>query len=205
MDNTIRDILLIFVFLLLLCAVFTIALVFLGIRRLQKFLAPDLADMTRRLDEMRRNNANLSDDALIQKIIQQQAFKCGVVGALSGLGGFITLPIALPADILLSTRIQSTMVQFIAMVYNQTATSNQELSAQTYLVLSGSAEVTQTTTKFIMRFIPRILGKSLSIAIPAFGAIVGFIVNYASAKVTGNLAVRWYGSGLTQPHTAIAR
>jgi hypothetical protein len=193
MDNStfVNILIVIAVGFLVLIAILLIA-AFFAFRHLQRFIAPDLNTMQRDFDALRRANANLTNEQLIQKIIQQQSFKAGLVGAVSGLGGFLTLPIALPVDILLSLRIQYVMVQFIAMVYNQRAISAEETSLQTTLVMSGGVKLTETTISLIMRGVVRLLGKSLSIVIPAIGAVVGFAVNYGLAQATGNVAMRFY-------------
>src|SRR5258707_11941515 len=140
MNSTIQNI-----FLVVACSV--IGLLVLGLvvalfafRWLQRLVTPDVGAMQRKLGALRAANPTLSNEALIGMIIRQQSFKCGVIGAITGLGGFITLPVALPIDILMSMRIQSAMVQFIALVYNQNETSADELRLQTTLVMSGGVE-----------------------------------------------------------------
>lgn len=165
---------------------------FFAIRQLRRFIAPDVNTMQRELDALRRSNATLSNDALVRKIISRQSFKCGLVGAIAGIGGFLTLPIALPADILMSMRIQHAMVQFIAMLYSQHAVSPEEMNLQTTLVMSGGVKLTETSISLIMRGVVRLLGESLSIIVPAVGVVVGFIVNYGIAQATGKVAMRFY-------------
>src|SRR5258708_40237437 len=113
MNNTFSNIFLAITCSFALLVIFIVVAAYLAFRQFQRFIAPDVDDMKRRYDRLRADNSGLSDEALIRKIIHQQALKCGLVGAITGLGGFITLPIALPIDILLSMRIQAAMVQFI--------------------------------------------------------------------------------------------
>lgn len=170
-----------------------IALFFL-IRRINRISEPDLAEMQNRLTELRRKNPNADNETLLKQMINQEAFKSAVIGAVTGLGGFITLPIALPVDVLLSLRIQSKLVQFIAMTYGQGAVSDTELKIQSYIVMSGGAKVSTVASEAVMKFILRILGKSFSKLIPVIGAVVSFGLNYAMAQATGNLALRWYAN-----------
>ena len=203
MDNqTLLRLILILFVITILIGVVLIGLVIFAFRRFQRFVMPDLGEMQRKLAKMRADNPQASTEALVGKIIRQQSFKCGVVGALTGLGGFITLPVAIPVDILVSLRLQATMVQFIAMLYGETQPDSQELKLQTYLVMSGGAEVTEASFKFVMRVVLRILGDSLAKLIPVIGAVVGFIVNYALAQATGNIAMRWYAGKLARPALA---
>jgi len=205
MTNTIQNILV-----ALTCGVIGLLLLLMivalfAFRWLQRLFTPDISAMQRKLEELRAANPTFSNEALIGIIIRQQAFKCGVIGAITGLGGFITLPVALPIDILMSMRLQSAMVQFIALVYNQTEVSADELRLQTKLVMTGGVELTETTTTLIMRGVLRLLGESLSILIPAIGAIVGFLVNYSLAQATGRLAIRWYAGKQASTRPALGR
>ena len=168
------------------------------IRQVRHFVSPDTAKLHIQLDRMRLQHPELSIDDHIQAIIRQQALKCGLVGALTGLGGFITLPLALPVDLILSMRIQATMVQFVAMAYGQSATAGVAARVQTYLITSGTVEVTETTFNLIMKLVLRLLGESLAIFIPAIGAVIGFGVNYAIARTTGQVALRWYSANRQQ-------
>ncbi|MCC7449280.1 MAG: EcsC family protein [Anaerolineae bacterium] len=200
-DTLLRLILILFVIALLISVVL-IGLVVFAFRRFQRFVTPDIGGMQRKLAQLRADNPNASTEALVGKIIHQQSFKSGLVGAITGLGGFVTLPIAIPVDVLVSLRLQATMVQFIAMLYGETQPDSQELKLQTYLVMSGGVKVTETSFQFIMKIVLRILGKSLAKLVPVIGAVVGFIVNYALAQTTGNIAMRWYAGKAQRPALA---
>ena len=198
-NNPLVSILLICLCLAGVFALFIAIVLFLAYRQFQHMIAPDAVAMKLRFDELRAANRQLSDEDLVQKIINQQALKCGLVGAVTGLGGFFTLPIALPIDILLSMRIQAAMVQFIEMVYRRESLPGSDgHKLQTYLVMSGSVDVSETATSIIMKLVVRVLGESLSIFIPAIGAAVGFGVNYAIARGTGTVAMRLYST--SQPN-----
>ncbi len=51
------------------------------------------------------------------RVINDQAFKAGLIGALTGIGGILTLPIAIPVDFALSAKIQAATIHFIAQTY----------------------------------------------------------------------------------------
>src|SRR6266852_5619393 len=122
MNNTAQNILIVLACSFIGLLVLGIILILFAFRWVQRLVTPDVGAMQRKLATLRAANPTLSNEALIGTIIRQQSFKCGVIGAITGLGGFITLPVALPIDILMSMRIQSAMVQFIALVYNQNET-----------------------------------------------------------------------------------
>ena len=198
MDNSILNFLTVFILIYVAFNIAVIlillAIVFLVLRWFQGFISPDLTSMSLSLNELRRSNPDASNDVLVRKVISQQALKCGIVGALSGLGGFVTLPVALPVDIVVSMRLQATMVQFIALLYGQGQPDSTELKLQTYMVMTGGVKVTETTFEVIMKFALRILGDSLAKLIPVVGFVVGFAVNYFIAQATGNLAAQWYAA-----------
>lgn len=163
-------------------------------RKLTDWTAPDVSKLSAQYGKIKAQSA--TDPKALKKIIRQQSFKAGVVGAITSFGGFYTLPIALPVDIYLSTQIQATLVEFIATQYGQTNASAIENRAKAYLVTTGSVQVTERTSALIMKYAVRFLGKSFAKLIPFIGAAVGFIVNYSIAMTTGNLAIQWY-SGKT--------
>jgi uncharacterized protein (DUF697 family) len=164
----------------------------LVLRQLQHFVSPDMARLQGQLTHLRKTRPGADLDSHVRAIIRQQAIRCGIVGALTGLGGFITLPIALPIDLILSMRIQATLVQFIALTYGQSSQDSMAVKVQTYLITTGTVEVTETTFNLIMKLVLRLLGESLSVFIPAIGALIGFGVNYGIAQATGLAALRWY-------------
>jgi uncharacterized protein (DUF697 family) len=169
-----------------------IVIAIFAFRWFQHLLTPDMTELQRRLAQLQRANPQAPVEVLVQKIIRQQSLRAGIVGALTGIGGFITLPVALPVDLILSMRIQATMVRFIATLYGHGNPNSQEAKLETYLVMSGGTEVSEASFSIIMRIVARILGESLSIFLPFFGAAVGFGVNYFIAQATGNIAIRWY-------------
>ncbi len=195
MDSTLSHVLIAFLIFLAVVIVLLIVAAYLAVKQIQRFFSADVSQLQMQLDQLRAANPRLDNEALVRKIINGQSLKCGLVGAIAALGGFITLPVALPIDILMSMRIQAAMVQFIAAAYQDTTDSTgRQVKLQTQMVMSGSVEVTETATSLIMRFVLRLLGESLSLLIPVIGVVVGFGVNYAIAQATGNMALRFYAA-----------
>jgi len=194
LDSSLSHVLTIILIILIIVALLVVIAAYFAVRQIQRFFLTDSAKLQRQLDQLRAENPRLNTDALMRKLINSQSLKCGLVGAIAALGGFVTLPIALPIDILLSMRIQATMVQFIAAAYDQTNTAGRQVKLQTQMVMAGSVEVTETATSLIMRFVLRLLGESLSLLIPLIGSLVGFGVNYAIAQATGHMALRFYSA-----------
>lgn len=164
----------------------------IGRQALEGFVQPDATELHKDLAKIRAKHPNLKRDELVQKVIKQQSLKCGLVGAITGVGGFFTLPISLPIDILVTARLQSTMVGFIAELYGYS--DSLENKAATYAVMTGGNEISALSTKLIQNYLPRFFGKSFSKLIPFFGAFISFALNYFFAQSTARLAIKWYSS-----------
>lgn len=173
----------------LICILGVVAFYF-GRKWVLDFIEPDVEKLHNELEQMKEKNPHATQEMLISSIIRRTAIKCGFVGAFTGLGGFVTLPIALPIDLLVTARYQAAMVSFIAQVYGYEGAIDNKIA--TYAVMSGSTELSKMSTRIVQKYTPRIIGKLSSKLIPLFGAALGFGVNYLLARSTGQLAVRWY-------------
>ena len=163
-----------------------------GKRWVEGLIEPDIASLHQQMLDLKTAHPDWDNDKLIASVVNRQAFKCGVVGAITGFGGFATLPIGLPIDLVLTARYQASMVSFIAQVHGyETSLENR---AATYAVMSGSTEVSKMTLAVLQKYLPRFAGKTLSKLIPFIGAGIAFGVNYALAQSTARLAKRWYRS-----------
>ncbi|MGJ3237849.1 MAG: hypothetical protein ACFE0Q_04000 [Anaerolineae bacterium] len=165
-------------------------LFYFGQKWVADFIDPDLSKLQEKMTQIKAKRPDISDGKLIDKVVHQQAFKCGVVGAVTGFGGFVTLPISLPVDMLLTARFQASMVSFIAQVYGYE--ESLENKAATYAVITGSTELTKVSTAVIRKYAPQMVGKSFSKLIPVLGALIAFIVNYVMARSMATAAKRWY-------------
>lgn len=163
---------------------------YFGQQWVEDFLEPDLPKLQAKLVEIREKNPNADTDTLIAKVVHQQALKCGIVGAVTGFGGFVTLPLTLPIDMLLTARYQAAMVSFIAKVHG--FEESLENKAATYAVMTGSTEVSKVTLSVMQKYIPRFVGKSFSKLVPVFGAVFAFGVNYFLARSMAKAATVWY-------------
>lgn len=164
-----------------------------GRKPLDDLLNPDTERLHKRFAELRAAQPNATTEQLIGRIIQGQAFRSGIVGAITGLGGFITLPIALPIDVLLSLRLQAGLVNFIAHTYGHT---NDDMEAQlrNQLIMAGGSRLTQSATSAATGFLVRVIGKSFSKLVPFVGAALSFAVNYAFTQGVGRVTQRVYAA-----------
>lgn len=165
----------------------------IGRRTYTELVTPDVGRLERRFEALRAARPNAPRDQLIQQIIDGQAVRGGLIGAITGLGGFITLPVTLPIDIVLSLRQQAALVDFIARAYGHTQAGGVEAQARTSLILYGGGKLTETATSLTLKLLLRVIGKSFAKLIPVVGAAVSFGVNYAMMQAVGRMAARWYG------------
>jgi hypothetical protein len=181
-----------------------------------------VGDVAGYVSKLREQNANISDDDLAWKILHRKTFKNGLVGAATGVGGLITLPVAVPADLLASWRIQIFMAMSIAHVYGLQPESA-DLKTDVYLILAGDSAkealkragievskgvtkkavekyVTREVMKKIWKVIPqKIITKageksmtSFMKMVPLVGAPVGFVFDYVAARTVGKTAIYYY-------------
>jgi hypothetical protein len=176
------------------------------------------------VDKLREQNPGISADGLAEKILARKSLKNGAVGALTSIGGLITLPVAIPADLAASWRIQASMAFSIAYVYGHTADTT-DLKTDLYIILAGNEAkeilkrfgvetskavgkrlVQKYITKEVMKKIwkvipPKIITKageksltSFMKLVPLVGMPVGFTFDYVTARVVGRTAINYYRS-----------
>jgi len=170
---------------------------------LSELIDPDVEKMQATYDELREKYPNKTTPQLVRTVIRRQSFRCGLVGALTSFGGFVTLPIALPVDMVVTYRIQGAMVNFIARAYNYDPTILQEEKAVASLVMFGSSRLTQSGMRAAREVLLEVGGKFLSKLVPFIGALIGFAMNYATTHATGELAASVY-SGAVKDGTVSA-
>lgn len=168
-------------------------------RHLRNLTVPNVEKLHREFDRIVARHPDASDADLIGRMIRRQALKAGEVGAITGLGGLLTLPITLPVDVLLSMRIQAATVQFIAERYGFEQVSERELEIRRYLIMVGGERLARQGQRLTAEFLQRFIGRSLAKFIPLLGALLGFGMNYTLARASGGIAYRWYSGQLTLP------
>lgn len=82
-------------------------------------------------------NAETREEA-IDNFVKNQVIKCSTAGFLTGLGGLITLPVTLPADLIGSTYIEMRMIAGIAYIRGYNLYDDQVKTA-VFLCIAGNA------------------------------------------------------------------
>lgn len=175
------------------------------------------------VDKLREQNRDISCDELAKKIMHRKSVKNGLVGAVTGIGGLITLPVSIPSDLICSWRIQASMAFSIAYVYGHTKDTT-DLKTDLYLILAGDSakealkrlgiEVSKSVTKkavekYITRDVMVKIWKVISQKIitkageksltsfmkmvPLVGAPVGFTFDWVATQTVGKFAISYYG------------
>jgi len=183
------------------------------------------ADVDQYVAKLRSQNQGISNDDLAKKIVRRKSAKNGLVGAATGVGGLITLPVTVPTDLVASWRIQIFMAISIAHVYGHNIKTT-DIKTDIYLILAGDSakealkrvgiEVAKGATKKavnkyitrevmvqIWKIIPQKIitkagEKSLTTfmkMVPIVGAPVGYIFDWSAAQVVGRNAINYYSGG----------
>jgi len=172
------------------------------IRNGQHFLTPSTEDLHQQFEYMKAQNPNVDPQTFVNRIIHRQAIRCGLIGAITSVGGLPFLPIELPLDLYASARIQNATLHFIAWALNpQGANANTPiLSLSQTLKLGDGGQMdhyVSNQTQVVglglsRRLVEMVTEKAFAKLIPGLGLIVGFIVNYALTRGISQLAVKWY-------------
>ena len=154
----------------------------------------------------------------IDKLVSCQRRKCTTTGFLTGLGGLVSIPVTLPADLYSSLVIQVNMIVAIAVIRGYDVHS-EEVKTLVFLCIVGNSigdvlkqagikAVTDYTAKTIIpkltmivsqriaakvgsRLVVKASTKGLSSAakmIPFLGGLIGGAYNYAEVSTYANIA-----------------
>lgn len=170
------------------------------IRNAANWIQPDTAQLQNNYEKWKAANASATDDELVNKIIQRQALRSGIIGAITSVGGLPALPFGLTIDLYTSARIQSETLYFIAQVYSREGARQQVLKLDEALALrlgaGGNALLVEGGQRLgaylIRRLVVIVTEKTAAKVIPGIGLIIGFAVNYLMMQGMGRLAARWH-------------
>ena len=147
-------------------------------------------------------------EAAARSLARWQVAKCGTSGFLSGLGGIVTLPVTVPANIGSVIYVQMRMIAAIAKMGGYDVNSDQ-VQTMVYMCLTGStiADIVKETgiqigTKSLTAAIKKIPGSvltkinqkigsiNLGKLVPIAGGLIGGGVDVASTIVISRNAIR---------------
>ncbi len=188
------------------CCIVPVIILFIAaffiMRRAPKIIQPNVDDLRLTFNALKAKNANATIDELVRQVIQRQALRTGIIGAITSVGGLPVLPFGLTIDLLTTTRAQSAMLYFIAWAYQPTAVLAKQdvldyaealalragLSSNQLILLGGQ----RASSYALRRLFVIIVEKSFAKVIPGVGLFIGFVVNYTITRGMGVVAARWY-------------
>lgn len=165
-------------------------------------------------------------DQAAKALVRMQVAKCGTSGFLSGLGGLVTLPAAIPANIGSVMYVQLRMIAAIAKIGGYDIHSDQ-VQTLIYMCLTGTAITDvvkdagiQVGTKSLTAAIKKIPGTALikinqkigfrfitkfgekgainlGKMVPVLGGVIGGSVDVATTVVVANNAIKMFIDGAT--------
>lgn len=172
------------------------------------------------LSEDYLNKSNSVNEA-IDKLIKNQCLKTGATGFVTGLGGVMTLPVSIPADLASSVYVEMRMASCIAYMRGYDVLSDQ-VKTMVYLTLCGDSATKvlkdigiEVSMKSAKVFASKISGKllqeinkkvgfrlftkagtkgviNIGKAIPLIGGFVGGGFNIISTKAIGEVAKKYF-------------
>ena len=148
------------------------------------FVEYDPLRVTSHVRELRERHPELSNDELAQRVINVKSIQNGLVGAATGIPGFLAMPVTIPADAIMSWKIQINIALCVAAVYGHDLASKtkEEVKTDIFLILAGRSapaslqvlgididSVTQATVKRyvnreLMTEIWKTIGRRLAVA-----------------------------------------
>lgn len=175
--------------------------------------------VSKSVDELAKDymKKNKTEEKAAKALINNQIVKCGMSGFITGLGGLITLPVAIPANISSVLYVQLRMIAAIAKIGGFDINSDQ-VQTMAYACLTGSAitDILKQTgitigTKITTAAIKNIPGKVLTSInqkvgfrlltkfgtkgainfvklVPVAGGVIGGAVDVTSTKIIANNA-----------------
>lgn len=145
----------------------------------------------------------------IDSLINWQTTKCATSGFVTGVGGLLTLPVAIPANISSVLFMQLRMIAAIALIRGYDPKSDQ-VQSLAYVCLTGTAasdllkgvgirlgqRVTESAIRKInervgLRLLTKFGGKgviNIGKAVPLIGGVVGGAVDATSTRIIGKTA-----------------
>ena len=181
--------------------------------------ATHVEEYVRHLQEL---NEGIDRQSLSKKVISRRSLKSGGIGALCGLGGFITMPITMPSDMYLTFRIQARMVLAIAYIYEWNV-HDEDTATDILLVMGGNAGVNalknvgikmgqeytkkavqQHITREVMKKINKVISRkiitkagekslvSFAKLVPVIGAPIGGAFDFFGTQAVGRTALKFY-------------
>lgn len=153
----------------------------------EKLLLGDVEVLEERMARWVERFPEASEDELHARLIRSECFNAGLVGFFTGLGGAITLPIALPIDILATMRIQTRLAGFFQERAQEGGGEGERLATQAAVL--GGHHLTSLGGRFLAQQALRHGPKIFLQAVPLVGGVIGFTLDYLFTYGVGKAAL----------------
>lgn len=166
-------------------------------------------------------SANSSPEAAARSLVNWQSGKAGAAGFVTGLGGLITLPVAIPANLAATLALQIQMIAAIAHMGGHDVRS-EKVRTLVFIALTGNAAADilkdigiKIGTQMTKRLIAQISGRPLTAInqrvgirlltkagasglvnlgkiVPLIGGVIGGGIDIATTQTIGSTAIRMF-------------
>jgi uncharacterized protein (DUF697 family) len=126
----------------------------------------------------------------VNQLIKYQVAKTSATGFVTGMGGLITLPVAIPADVAATIYVQTKMIAAIAHMGGYDIRDD-KVKTLVYICLVGDAVkdvLTEVGVSIARRSLLRVSGESFSKLLPFVGGIIAGTINGITTKAMGEIA-----------------
>lgn len=184
-----------------LCSVAFLSLVLVALivsRKLKsqvgQLFSDDIEHLEKRERIYRIDYPDENDDEILSRVVRREALIAGVIGFVTGIGGLLTLPIALPIDILSTIRIQYRLVEFLLSknIENRRGVGTDRLKV--LAIVFGSSRLSSAGGKVVIATVTKYAPQVVLKGIPIIGGVVGFLIDYMSTKTVARLAMREFST-----------
>lgn len=171
-------------------------------------LETDPHEISDYVDQLCLEHPELEKRKIAEKIIDEQSRNNGLLGAVTGLGGLMTLPATVPIDIIKAWRIQAFTINCIAYLYGYTPQKT-DLKTDIFLVLSnGSLEDVKTLViQELAKSAPKRASQSIDFfkkeAINQTGKVVPKYAAKAITKYGGKKVASYTTKGISKHLTKV--
>lgn len=164
---------------------------------------------------------NVSPEAAARSLVNWQSGKAGAAGFVTGLGGIVTLPVTIPANLVATLTLQIQMIAAIAHMGGHDVRS-EKVRTLVFIALTGNAAADilkdigiKIGTKMTQRLITQISGRTLTAInqrvgirllaktgasglvnlgkiVPLVGGVIGGSIDIATTQTIGTTAIRMF-------------
>ena len=185
---------------LILIALLSLVLVALVLARkaqaqVSRLFSDDITHLQNKATQLKKKHPQETEAQIQTRVIKGEALNAGIIGFITGLGGILTLPIALPVDIFATIKIQYRLVEYLLNKHQKADALMDTQRMKILAVVFGSSRLSEVGLKFAMKTVTKYAPQVVLKSVPILGGVVGFFIDYYSTKAITKYAVH----ALTEP------